>query len=116
VTAKLGRAPVLSADQRRRLLSRLEALPDGDRLCHGDFHPWNILGSPSSALVIDWLDATQGSPAADACRAFLLLSPAAASTALPYLDAYLSRSGLALEEVTSWLPALAGARLSEGCP
>jgi Phosphotransferase enzyme family len=32
---------------RTRLLAKLQALPEGERLCHGDFHPFNILGPPS---------------------------------------------------------------------
>jgi hypothetical protein len=30
------------------LLDRLAGMPDGDRLCHGDFHPVNVLGQNSS--------------------------------------------------------------------
>src|SRR5215475_12266456 len=32
-------------------------MPDGDRLCHGDFHPLNILGNTLDPMIIDWLDA-----------------------------------------------------------
>jgi len=63
-------------------------MPDGDRLCHGDFHPINVLGDLAQPLVIDWLDAARGAPAADACRSYLLLRLHAADLAEPYLDAY----------------------------
>ncbi|EJJ29037.1 phosphotransferase family protein, partial [Rhizobium sp. CF142] len=49
---------------RERLLFALDALPDEDKVCHGDFHPWNILGSGPDVMIIDWLDACSGSPAA----------------------------------------------------
>ncbi|MGC2201630.1 MAG: aminoglycoside phosphotransferase family protein [Stellaceae bacterium] len=55
-------------DERRKLdfLDGLSNMPDGDRLCHGDFHPMNILGETSQPVIIDWADARRGDPAADA--------------------------------------------------
>jgi tRNA A-37 threonylcarbamoyl transferase component Bud32 len=44
------------------LLGRLAGMPDGDRLCHGDFHPVNVLGQNSQPIVIDWPDACCGRP------------------------------------------------------
>jgi aminoglycoside phosphotransferase (APT) family kinase protein len=54
-------------------LKNLDALPDGDRLCHGDFHPGNVLLARDGPAVIDWTDATRGDPAADLARTRLLL-------------------------------------------
>ena len=54
-------------------LSALSSLPDGDRLCHGDFHPGNIMMSDGEAVLIDWTDATRGDPNADFARSSLLL-------------------------------------------
>jgi aminoglycoside phosphotransferase (APT) family kinase protein len=44
------------------LLGRLAGMPDGDRLCHGDFHPINVLGQNSLPMVIDWPDACAATP------------------------------------------------------
>ena len=44
---------LLDEPRKRDLLNRIADLPDGDRLCHGDFHPMNILGDasqPSSSI------------------------------------------------------------------
>lgn len=49
-------------DQLRRSLA---TLPDGDALCHGDFHPANILMSPRGPVIIDWSRATRGYPLGD---------------------------------------------------
>ncbi|MBI5285807.1 MAG: phosphotransferase [Chloroflexi bacterium] len=54
-------------------LRELETLPDGDRLCHGDFHPGNILMSRHGPVVIDWPNVSRGDPHADLARALLLL-------------------------------------------
>ncbi len=49
-------------------LAVLEGLPDGDRLCHGDFHPGNILMAGATPVVIDWTGAMRGDPTADVAR------------------------------------------------
>jgi aminoglycoside phosphotransferase (APT) family kinase protein len=116
LAAKLERADALAPATRERLRDRLAALPDGERVCHGDFHPWNLIGTPGKAAIVDWLDAAQGPPLADACRSYLLLSVAAPRLARPYLGRYLAVTGAAEDAVLAWLPVLAGARLSEGVP
>jgi Ser/Thr protein kinase RdoA (MazF antagonist) len=58
---------------RRRMADTLERLPSGDRLCHGDFHPGNVLLSSTGPMLIDWYDAVRGSPIADVAQTSLLL-------------------------------------------
>lgn len=72
----IGRAKPLSDDQRARALALLERLPDGKNLCHGDFHPGNIILKSGDAgpAIIDWPNATVGDPAADLARTRLLLT------------------------------------------
>jgi uncharacterized protein (TIGR02172 family) len=66
-------AAPLAAKQRAAALRVLDELPDHDRLCHGDFHPDNVLITPSGPVIIDWMDATHGHPLADVARLLLLL-------------------------------------------
>jgi aminoglycoside phosphotransferase (APT) family kinase protein len=54
-------------------LGILNELPDGDSLCHGDFHPANILMAGDTPVIIDWTNATRGDPAADVARSLVLL-------------------------------------------
>lgn len=91
-------------------------MPDGDRLCHGDFHPHNILGPPGGETLIDWLDASRGNPAGDVCRSYVLLRPIAPELASAYVDAYSQVSGKRRETILNWLPTVAAARLAEGVP
>ncbi|WP_181008307.1 phosphotransferase family protein [Sphingomonas montanisoli] len=53
--------------------ARLDGLPDGDRLCHGDLHPGNAIETDDGLAVIDWLNACTGHPLADAARTELLI-------------------------------------------
>lgn len=116
LAANIANAPQLDAGLVARLCAALAARPDGDRLCHGDFHPYNIIGTPGATLIVDWPDATCGPPAADVCRSYLLLAHGAPELAEPYLERYLAAGGIARTEVMAWLPVVAAARLAEGVP
>ena len=109
-------ATILGEARRHSLLDRLTALPDGDRLCHGDFHPWNIMGPPGQELLLDWLDACCGEPAADVCRSYVLMRPHLPDFATEYVDRYSAASGVSREGILRWLPCVAAARISEGVP
>ncbi|MGQ0431006.1 MAG: phosphotransferase family protein [Microthrixaceae bacterium] len=70
--ARIIAAEPLPEDLKDVAIRVLERLPDGDRLCHGDFHLGNMLGSWDSPTVIDWGHATRGDPIADVARTDLL--------------------------------------------
>lgn len=65
-------AEALPADLRSAVLALLDRLPEGDRLCHGDFHLGNMMGSWTSPVVVDWGDAARGDPLADVARTRLI--------------------------------------------
>jgi aminoglycoside phosphotransferase (APT) family kinase protein len=116
LAANIRIAPTLDPPLRTTLLGRLRRMRAGDRLCHGDFHPMNILGKPASAVVIDWLDATSGDPAADVCRSYLLLQLGWPDIAVAYVDAYCRTAGISRRQVLRWLPFIAASRLAENVP
>ena len=52
----------------------LAGLEGGDRLCHGDFHPGNILLEPGGRrVVIDWGFCEAGPPESDVARTVALM-------------------------------------------
>ena len=105
-------------DERRKedLLAGIADMPEGDRLCHGDFHPMNILGEAAQPVIIDWPDARCGDPAADVCRSWLLMKLHATEFATTYLDMYCQSSGMTPKTVLSWRPYVAAAKLAENVP
>lgn len=109
-------ATILGQARQRSLLDGLAALPDGDRLCHGDFHPWNIIGPPGKEVVVDWLDACCGEPAADVCRSYVLMRPHLPAFASAYVERYAAASDASAESIFRWLPFVAAARLAEDLP
>jgi len=97
-----------------RLLVELSTLDCGSScLCHGDFHPLNVLYDGNSHWIIDWVDATSGDPLADACRTYLLLQEYASELAEMYLHAFCEMANYEKDEILAWLPIVAAARLSE---
>lgn len=113
---KIEQASALADPVRQRLRDRLQSLPDGDRVLHGDFHPYNILGTLEDAVIVDWLDATVGPPAADVCRSWLLMQTVSLEMAEASLGAYLAIAPIERAAVFAWLPVLAAARLAENVP
>ncbi len=109
----------------------LGGLPDGDRVCHGDYHPGNVLVAADRVSVIDWVGAACGVPEADHARTLLLLRRADPLPGTPllsralmavgrsvfahgYTRAYAGGSPSPLRQVDSWLIVHTAARLSEG--
>ena len=70
----IGRAQSLPDDLRRKTLAVLDTWPDGDRLCHGDLHPDNVLMTSRGPIIIDWMTATRGDPLGDVARTVLLMT------------------------------------------
>lgn len=125
--AKISRTTLLSGAERDALLAALDRLPGGDQLCHGDFHPGNVILTERGPVIIDWLDASRGNPIADVARTAILFlgqmeNPVPGSAPVDatrryyrlYLDAYLQRAQERWAEFHRWLPIVAAARLSEG--
>jgi hypothetical protein len=116
LAANIARASQLTPERAQRLIAGLTQMPDGDRLCHGDFHPWNIMGPPGATMIVDWPDCTSGPPAADVCRTFVLLISPVPELAHDYVVRYSEASGILRDEILAWLPYVAAARLAENVP
>ena len=71
--ATLRRETGIPAELAAAALSMLATLPDGPRICHGDFHPGNLMGDGHRACIIDWAQVTRGDPAGDFARTIVIL-------------------------------------------
>jgi len=121
----------LSLAAQEASVRRLSALPDATAICHGDMHPGNIVITATGPVVIDWLTAGAGPPAADVARTLFLLRDGAIPPEVPrvqrwlitrlrrtfasrYLTHYQRLAPVDTAQVAEWrLPVLA-ARLDEG--
>lgn len=52
----------------------LEELPNGDFICHGDFHPGNILIENNKRYIIDWSGVHTGNSVSDIAHTYLLMT------------------------------------------
>lgn len=64
-------------DKGKRILDYFESLPKSSSVCHGDFHPDNILVTEKDMVAIDWNNAYSGYPLSDVAlyRQLLLQLP-----------------------------------------
>ncbi len=69
----IGKSEVLSVPEKERILDVLKSLPDGTSLCHGDFHPGNIMVQRNRNYVIDWSAASRGDFHADVAHSYILM-------------------------------------------
>jgi aminoglycoside phosphotransferase (APT) family kinase protein len=85
--------PEIPSDIRRAACDALADLPDGDALCHGDFHADNILLCATGPVVIDWPHATRGDPCGDFARSCLMVRLGALPPGTPALIRWVHWSG-----------------------
>jgi uncharacterized protein (TIGR02172 family) len=125
---KIREAQALGPELQEAGLKALASMPGGESLCHGDFHPWNVILSAEGPVVIDWVDATVGNPLADVARTTVLLEGERAAggatswtarTVLrlwhrAYIGRYLALRPRGNQEYQSWQPIVAAGRMSEG--
>ncbi len=115
------------------LLKNIDLLPDEKILCHGDFHPDNIMISKDKLWVIDWTNASVGDRFSDIARTRMLLKYAVLPENEPrikrtlvnkirlkfyheYLSQYLQLVGGESKNVDIWETPTAAARLIEWIP
>jgi aminoglycoside phosphotransferase (APT) family kinase protein len=126
---KIEHADPLPDDWRAAALVALDRLPGGSAVCHGDFHPENILMAARGPLIIDWIDTTLGNPLADVARTALLLSTGESPNEGPvarwlshrvrgvihaaYVRRYCAQTGVTQAAIDAWALPVTAARLSE---
>jgi aminoglycoside phosphotransferase (APT) family kinase protein len=107
----------------------LASLPDGTALCHGDFHPGNVVLTRRGPVVIDWSSGSRGDPIGDVAWSSRLMRNAHLPTWAPryahlmlrclrsridraYLHRYFQLRGGTPQQVEAWQAPLAVAARS----
>lgn len=123
---------ILSEDEKHKLYKYIETLPNGNALCHFDFHPGNIMINENIPKIIDWMTACYGSRYADIARTETMLlyakmprgnifikkiSSAVQKHILKeYLNELVGTTNLDMSEVARWRLPIMAARLMEWIP
>jgi tRNA A-37 threonylcarbamoyl transferase component Bud32 len=128
LVCKIKRAEKLPENVRQAALKALEKLQEDDRLCHGDFHPGNILLTSRGPVIIDWIDASRGRPVLDVARSSLLFGGGNIPSSIPgawilrilqgsfffiYKRRYFQLNHIDKQVLESWIPVVAAGRLDE---
>lgn len=126
---KINAAQALPGNLKQSSLSALQNLPTDNRVCHGDFHPDNILMTKQGPVIIDWIDASAGHPMGDVARTAILTRYATLPNDVPmawlirslrnlfyqaYITHYADLTHSPVEDIQQWLGVIAAARLAEG--
>ncbi len=122
----LDKLPPSYGKKREEALRMLYKLPDGDSLCHGDFHPGNIIISNGTAKVIDFMNVCRGSYFYDVARTVFLVEYTPVSEGaedrrdMLFLkktlsELYLLQMKVTRDMIQDYLPVITAARISE-CP
>lgn len=119
-------APLVNTKKLEEALQMLDKLMDGNALCHGDFHPGNILISDGQTMVIDFMNVCHGDYLYDVARTVFLVE----YTPVPMdmydrkvllqfkktlADLYLVQMNVTREMIQDYLSVIIAARAGE-CP
>ena len=114
LSRQIESANQLDKRHKSALLQKMNTISFEKRLCHGDFHMFNLIMSDNNQVtIIDWVDSSAGDLRADVYRTYLLYEQYSIELANIYLRLYCEKSGLSKDDIFQWAPIIAGARLSE---
>ena len=121
---------LINDDTKAFLFNYIKTLPEGNNLCHGDFHPENILVDNNNFYIIDWMTGMQGNIAADVARTEMIIKNAEVpgnisfvmksivrifqnKLSTMYIKEYCKINKLTKQEIDIWKLPLYVARLNE---
>ena len=121
-----------SDKEKDKIFAYIDDLPDGNTLCHFDFHPGNIIIRDGQPVIIDWMTACSGNALSDVARTGIMLkySDIPMKSRLiknlirrlkskmydAYLQEYLKISKTDVNDILKWEFPIAAARLREWIP
>lgn len=126
----------ISEETKAAVLEEIKGLNEEceSRICHGDFHPINVLVDGDGCSVIDWILTSKGNPEADVAGTYLISRAYSANVggknpfmrlagavggrifSSVYLREYIKISKMKKENIMRWLPLRAATYIDVGLP
>jgi uncharacterized protein (TIGR02172 family) len=124
---------LLSKEEKEHILHYLDQLPNGNNVCHGDYHSDNIILVEGNPKVLDWMTGTSGNPCGDVARTLMIIGYSHLPPNMPkttklliriirqvfaklYLNSYMKLTETSVENINKWFLPVMAARLVEGIP
>lgn len=126
IKGMIWRAAYLTQEEKQYICKIIDKLPSKNSLCHGDPNPRNFIIRDGKPVIIDWMNATIGNPAADIAEYIIMVRYATLppeidnsfgayfngikeSVIQTFIDEYIKLSNMKYEEIEQWiLPVMAG--------
>lgn len=118
----IGKKTELNVD----IYNEIESLPEGDYLCHGDYHPGNVwIDANERVLAIDFMNVCCGPWQYDVARTYVLISEGDVSHELPDREKiahmqkqlsqmYLNKFQVSYNEISEYVSIVQKCRKYEG--
>jgi thiamine kinase-like enzyme len=116
------------------ILRYLQSNGQHAQVCHGDFHPGNIIIDAQNGLcTIDWMNSYYGNPVGDVVRSYITLMSPYIPFKAPgiirlmfllykrflgslYLHEYRKDTAITRNDINTWIPIIAAVRLADNVP
>ena len=127
VSRAISQLDSISDNTKSMVLDILKALPEGETICHSDFHPLNIMMTSKGPYIIDWSRAAKGDPLADVATTMMLASDFVSLEEIPtqktfknlygpaitsYLEDYFQNGKIPFEILELWKVPIYASRIS----
>lgn len=70
---QINTTEAIKEKEKQIVIDILNTLPEGNVICHYDFHPGNIILSTDGPIIIDWMNVLVGNQAADVTRSSMMI-------------------------------------------
>lgn len=122
ITNAIKHAKHLTASELKSVVNMLNSIPKKQQLCHGDLNLNNIIIRNNEAILIDWMQASMGNPAADLAEFILMIKygelplkdPIREIIIETLLDEYTKLSDITPKMIDNWMLPVAVRRRSLG--
>ena len=117
ISREIKSLTVIDDIKKYELETRLESMPEHNKLCHGNFGPDNVvIDEMDKVIVLDWVAATRGNASADVAKAYFKLALISTELAERYISIFCEKSETDRQYVYEWLPLMAACGLCEKNP
>jgi len=130
---RFGYIDEFDQEKMNKIIKYTRSLDHNISLCHGDFHPGNIMFNGDNPYIIDWMNGNSSNPLSDVCRTYIMLKSPFAYLSTPvevqeevksiinilleaYLDEYTKINSIDRAEIFKWILPIATLRLLEHIP